>query len=76
MAFRVRVTPRARKDANSILEWLHSQYAGETGLKWFRRMEDAIASLSNLPERCRLAPENPFVAFEMRQMLYGNKPNM
>ena len=45
-------------------------------VRWFRNLEEAIASLSNLPERCTLAPENDSVPFEMRQLLYGHKPHV
>jgi plasmid stabilization system protein ParE len=76
MAFRVEITPRAEQDANAILEWLLSQHAGETGLRWFGRLKEAIASLAELPGRCRLAPENASVPFELRQLLYGHKPHL
>jgi plasmid stabilization system protein ParE len=76
MVFRVEVSPQAKRDANAILEWLISQHAGETGLRWFEKLNDAIASLSDLPGRCKLAPENASVPFEMRQLLYGNKPHL
>ena len=39
-----------------------------------RELNDAIASLSELPHRCQLAPENASVTFELRQLLYGRKP--
>jgi plasmid stabilization system protein ParE len=35
MAFRVEITEEAERDATSILDWLISQQAGETGLRWF-----------------------------------------
>jgi plasmid stabilization system protein ParE len=76
MAFRVEVTPEAKQDANTLLEWLNSQYAGDAGLRWFRGLNEAIESLSTLPKRCRLAPENASVPFEMRQLLYGKRPHM
>jgi plasmid stabilization system protein ParE len=49
---------------------------GETGLRWFRKLDEAIKSLANLPGRCKLAPENRSVPFEMRQLLYGHKPHL
>jgi plasmid stabilization system protein ParE len=76
MAFRVEITPEAEQDADAILEWLMSRGAGETGWRWFLRLRDAIASLTNFPERCKLAPENASVDFELRQLLYGNKPHV
>jgi plasmid stabilization system protein ParE len=48
----------------------------KTGIRWFLAMEDAIASLSAFPKRCLLAPENTQFPFEVRQLLYGNKPHV
>lgn len=76
MAYRVEVSAQAESDAAAILEWLLSQHAGETGLRWFFAMEDAIASLSTLPERCPLAPETGRFPFEVRQLFYGHKPHV
>jgi plasmid stabilization system protein ParE len=58
MAFRVEITAEAERDALGILDRLISEQAGETGLRWFQRLEQAIASLANFPERCPLAPES------------------
>jgi plasmid stabilization system protein ParE len=58
MAFRVRQTAQADYDLDIILEWLLAQQAGEAGLRWFRKLKEAVTSLSELPERCPLAPEN------------------
>jgi len=57
------------------LKFLLSRNAGEAGLRWFSRMDDAIESLSHMPERCKLAPESKSLPFEMRQLLYGNYPH-
>jgi plasmid stabilization system protein ParE len=67
---------QAESDANSILEWLLSEHAGETGIRWFLALDDAIASLARFPERCPLAPEAGRFPFEVRQLLYGRKPHM
>ena len=58
MAFRVEITEEAERDGHGILDWLISEHAGETGLRWFEGLERAIASLTTLPARCPLAPEN------------------
>jgi plasmid stabilization system protein ParE len=73
MAFRVRTSPKSKRDAREILSWLHAEHAGETGLRWFEGLQIAILSLQDMPERCPLAPENPSVPFEMRQLLYGSR---
>jgi toxin ParE1/3/4 len=76
MAFRVEITARAKQDADAILEWLESQHAGDAGLRWFRKLEEAIASLAAFPVRCNLAPENSSFAFQVRQLLFGNSPHV
>lgn len=75
MAFRVESTAQAKQDLDAILEWLLAHEAGETGLRWFQKLKQGIASLSELPHRCRLAPENKEFPFEVRQLLYGRKPH-
>jgi plasmid stabilization system protein ParE len=55
---------------------LLAQHAGNAGLRWFEKLGEAIASLSSLPGRCKLAPENASVPFEMRQLLYGRNPHL
>ena len=76
MAFRVRTTAKAKRDLDAILVWLQSQQAGEAGLRWFQGLRDAIGSLSNMPRRCMLAPEDKVFPFEVRQLLYGNRPHV
>lgn len=76
MAFRVEITPEAEDDGEAILAWLLSQGAGDTGIRWFLALEDAIASLADFPERCPLAPENKEFPFEVRQLIYGRKPHV
>jgi plasmid stabilization system protein ParE len=73
MVFRVKTTARAKRDLNGILAWLASQEAGESGLRWFQGLYEAIASLAHAPKRCPLAPENAEFPFEVRQLLYGRR---
>jgi len=76
MAFRVEYSREAEADLDSILAWLISQHAGETGLRWFEALEGAVASLSEMPERCALAPENRAFPFEVRHLLFGRRPHV
>jgi plasmid stabilization system protein ParE len=76
VSFRVEVTAEAERDADAILEWLFSRHAGETGLRWFAALEDAIQSLAEFPERCAPAPENQVFPFEVRHLLYGHKAHV
>lgn len=75
MAFRVKHTAQADYDLDLILEWLLAQQAGDAGLRWFQKLKESINSLTEMPERCMLAPENADVPFEVRQLLYGHKPH-
>ena len=76
MTFRVEVTAEAERDADAILEWLLSQHAGDTGIRWFIALEEAIASLAEFPDRCPLAPESSLFPFEVRHLLYGHPPHI
>lgn len=76
MKFRVEVSAQAEGDASAILDWLLSQGAGETGIRWFLALEDEVASLATFPERCPLAPESARFPFEVRHLLYGRKPHI
>jgi plasmid stabilization system protein ParE len=76
MAFRVEVTDEAQRDADEILDWLIAEQAGQTGMRWFQGLEKAIASLAGFPARCPLAPENTAFPFEVRHLLYGQRPHV
>jgi plasmid stabilization system protein ParE len=76
MTFRVETTIAAERDADSVLEWLLSEHAGEAGMRWFMALQDAIASLAEFPNRCSLAPENALFPFEVRHLLYGHAPHV
>jgi plasmid stabilization system protein ParE len=75
MAFRIKQTAQADYDLDVILEWLLAQQAADAGLRWFRKLGEAINSLAEMPERCMVAPENSEFLFEVRQLLYGHKPH-
>jgi plasmid stabilization system protein ParE len=76
MTFHVELTAQAEQDADGVLEWLSAQHAGETGIRWFTALENAMASLAEFPKRCPLAPENRTFPFEVRHLLYGHKPHI
>jgi plasmid stabilization system protein ParE len=76
MDFRVELSDRAQQDIASIYEWLQSEEAGAAGETWFIGLRTAIRSLTNLPTRCPLAPENRESPVEVRQRLYGRRPHV
>ncbi len=72
LAFRVKPTANAKQDAREILAWLRSEGAGETGVRWLEGVQKAIASFSEMPTQCGLAPESKNFHVEVRQLLYGS----
>ena len=76
MTFRVETTAAAEQDADAILEWLLSHHAGDTGIRWFLALQDAIASLAEFPKRCAVAPESTAFPLEVRHLFYGNPPHV
>lgn len=76
MAFRVETTPQAKHDTFEILDWLIAEHAGNTGLLWFERLEQAVLSLADMPRRCPVVPEQDLFPFEVRHLLYGKRPNV
>jgi len=76
MTFLVEVTAEAEKDLTSISHWLISRHAGHAGVRWSQALEEAIATLSQFPKRCALAPENRIFPFEVRHLFYGHKPHI
>lgn len=74
MTFRVETTTAAEQDADAIFEWLLSQHAGATGMRWFMALKDTIASLAKFPER--FCSGNSAFPFEVRHLLYGHPPHV
>jgi plasmid stabilization system protein ParE len=75
MSFRVVVEPRAEGDLQQ--GYLYAARRAPAGAaRWLNRFQEALRSLSTLPERCPIAPESESVGIEVRQLLFGRKPNV
>lgn len=74
MVYRVDVSPQALRDARNIYEWI-STTSETTADNWFRALLDARDSLSEMPNRCPIAPESRSFPIEVRQLLFkvGNR---
>jgi plasmid stabilization system protein ParE len=46
MTYRVEIADQVDRDADAILEWLHSQHATDAAVAWFRGLGEAIDSLA------------------------------
>jgi plasmid stabilization system protein ParE len=76
MDFSVELSYQAQADVAGIYDWLRSQEAGDAGERWFVALRTAIDSLTSLPTRCPVAPENRDSPVEVRQLLYGRRPHV
>lgn len=75
MSHRVLVQPLALQDLDEYYQWA-AKNAPETAARWLIRFEAELQSLSNNPERFGFAPENGKVSREIRQLLFGKRPNV
>lgn len=75
MKYRVVVTTRAKDDLRGYFEFA-AKRAPQTAAKWLSRFENELAQLAIHPRRCGLAPEDSFVSPEIRQLLFGKRPNV
>ena len=67
--------PTAREDLLEILQWLE-QEAPEKVAEWYSAIKAEIKTLSQMPERCPIAPENGLWGEEeLRQLLFQNYPS-
>ena len=75
MKHRVVVQRLALQDLEQSYLWA-ARHAPETAARWLNRFQIALESLEINPLRCSLAPENGKVRRELRQLLYGRRPNV
>lgn len=72
MNFRVVLTETAKSNLSHY--YLRAaEFAPLTAGKWLDRFQQALATLSEHPERCTLAPENDAVQVEVRQLRFGKR---
>jgi plasmid stabilization system protein ParE len=53
-----------------------AKHAPETAARWLERFQSALRNLDQNPDRFPLAPENGRVAREIREFLFGKRPNV
>jgi len=72
MAYRVELSPEADQEIDDAYHWL-AEAAPAGAHRWYNGLMDALRSLCDNPQRCRLAPENDAFEEEIRQLLYGRR---
>ena len=73
MAFRVVVTPEAQAAIDRDVAYVRDHASARVAERWYRGLIAAIASLSDMPTRCGVIPEQPLFEVELRQLLYGGR---
>jgi plasmid stabilization system protein ParE len=53
-----------------------ARHAPQTAARWLDRFYEALRSLGQNAERCGFAPESTNLRREVRQLLFGRKPNV
>jgi len=75
MAYRVELRPRAEQDLETLFRWLVQQ-APLRGPQWVARLEEAIDSLREMPERCPIVWEFSQPTITVRKLLFGRYPHV
>ena len=70
MAYRVKITSRAKRDLSALYLWINAS-SSDAALQWYRGLKDAIHTLRKTPNRCPATREDR----DLRHLLYGNKPH-
>jgi plasmid stabilization system protein ParE len=75
MTYRVVIQQPALDDLDEYYRWA-AKHAPDTAAKWLNRFQAELQTLADQPQRCSLAPENGRVSREIRQLLFGKRPNV
>jgi plasmid stabilization system protein ParE len=74
MTYQVVVRPSAQAEMETAYEWI-AERAPMAAARRYNRLVETVASLSENPERCPLAPENDYFSEEIRNLFYGKPRN-
>ncbi|MCC5605340.1 type II toxin-antitoxin system RelE/ParE family toxin [Nostoc sp. CHAB 5834] len=75
MKYRIEISSVAEFEADSAFLGLSQVTSPSRASQWYAKLLQAIDSLSQMPKRCPLAPENEYFSQEIRQLLYGRGRN-
>jgi plasmid stabilization system protein ParE len=75
MSYQILIHRLAQFDLSEAYQWAF-QRVPTTATNWLDRFQDAIRSLSDLPQRCPLAVENRKINVEIREFRFGRRPNV
>ena len=74
MTYRLAISPGALAEIDSFYLHLKTEFPHMAD-EWFYDLEEAIGSLSEMPERCGRPFESVVFDADLRQLLYGDAPH-
>ena len=75
MKYRIEISSAAEAEADSAFLRLSQVTSPVKASQWYSGLIQAFESLSQMPKRCPLAPENEYFSQEIRQLIYGRGRN-
>src|SRR5258706_10465329 len=75
MAYRVRLTPRAARDADLIYRRVTVEVPFP-GLRWYDKLIRTLESLDTFPERGQIVEDFSRAGHLVRRILFGRKPHV
>lgn len=67
---------RAAADVRQTMTWLTEHVSRASAARWHARVEAALESLANNPERCAVADEATDLGVDLRELLVGRRPHV
>ena len=71
MSIPVVIEPQAKTDLRQAVKWWAENRSKQQALRWYDGIRDAIATLTDHPQRCVLARENHKSDDELRELHFG-----
>ncbi|MEK6675341.1 MAG: type II toxin-antitoxin system RelE/ParE family toxin [Planctomycetota bacterium] len=68
--YRIIPEPNVEIELEAIYQWI-AESSPLNAIRWYNNCLSSIASLSELPQRCSIAPESESFGCEVRQLLHG-----
>jgi toxin ParE1/3/4 len=72
MAFRLRILPRAERDAQLLFDWINER-SPRGARRWWEAYCEARASLQRSPLSCAVAPEAASCDCDVRHLLFRTR---
>ena len=75
MTYWIEITARAQADAEAACRWISGHLSPAQAERWYGGRFQMIETLQRQPLCCPLAAENGTFPEEIRELLFGNRPD-